>query len=135
MDGETARDFDDAVLVRERADGGYELQVHIADVSEYVRPGSALDLEAHIRGTSVYFPDRAIPMLPHELSTGICSLRPIEDRLVLSCLMQFDAAGNIESFEVVEGVIRSARAHDVYRGARDHRGRRGDPRPLHPARA
>ncbi len=101
------------MLVRERADGdplgpGFELQVHIADVSEYVRPGSALDLEARIRGTSVYFPDRAIPMLPHELSTGICSLRPNEDRLVLSCLMQLDAAGNIESFEVVEGVIRSA---------------------------
>jgi ribonuclease R len=108
IDGETARDFDDAVLVRERAGGGYELQVHIADVSEYVRPGSALDLEARIRGTSVYFPDRAIPMLPHELSTGICSLRPNEDRLVLSCLMQLDSAANIESFEIVEGVIRSA---------------------------
>jgi ribonuclease R len=108
IDGETARDFDDAVLVRERADGGYELQVHIADVSEYVPPGSALDLEACIRGTSVYFPDRAIPMLPHELSTGICSLRPNEDRLVLSCIMQLDPAGNIESFEIVEGVIRSA---------------------------
>jgi ribonuclease R len=108
IDGETARDFDDAVLVRERAGGGYELQVHIADVSEYVRPGSALDLEARIRGTSVYFPDRAIPMLPQELSTDICSLRPNEDRLVLSCLMQLDAEGNIESFEIVEGVIRSA---------------------------
>ena len=108
IDGETARDFDDAVLVRERDSGGYELQVHIADVSEYVRPGSALDLEARIRGTSVYFPDRAIPMLPQELSTDICSLRPNEDRLVLSCLMQLDAAGNIESFEIVEGVIRSA---------------------------
>jgi ribonuclease R len=107
IDGETARDFDDAVLVRDRADGGYELQVHIADVSEYVLPGSALDLEARVRGTSVYFPDRAIPMLPHELSTGICSLRPNEDRLVLSCIMQLDAAGNIESFEIVEGVIRS----------------------------
>ncbi|MGO8934135.1 MAG: ribonuclease R family protein, partial [Terracidiphilus sp.] len=108
IDGETARDFDDAVLVREHAEGGYELQVHIADVSEYVRPGSALDLEARIRGTSVYFPDRAIPMLPQELSTDICSLRPNEDRLVLSCIMQLDAAGNIESFEIVEGVIRSA---------------------------
>ena len=108
IDGETARDFDDAVLVRERADGGYELQVHIADVSEYVLPGSALDLEARIRGTSVYFPDRAIPMLPQELSTDICSLRPNEDRLVLSCIMQLNAAGNIESFEIVEGVIRSA---------------------------
>jgi ribonuclease R len=109
IDGETARDFDDAVLVRERAHGaGYELQVHIADVAEYVRPNSALDLEARMRGTSVYFPDRAIPMLPQELSTDICSLRPNEDRLVLSCIMQLDAAGRIESFEIVEGVIRSA---------------------------
>jgi ribonuclease R len=108
IDGETARDFDDAVLVKDRADGGYELQVHIADVAEYVRAGSDLDLEARLRGTSVYFPDRAIPMLPHELSTDICSLRPDEDRLVLSCLMQLDAAGCIESYEIVEGVIRSA---------------------------
>ena len=108
IDGETARDFDDAVLVTDRNDGGYELQVHIADVAEYVRPATDLDLEARLRGTSVYFPDRAIPMLPQELSTNICSLRPGEDRLVLSCLMQLDASGRIESYEVVEGVIRSA---------------------------
>ncbi len=108
IDGETARDFDDAVLVHERADGGYELQVHIADVAEYVRAGTDLDLEARLRGTSVYFPDRAIPMLPQELSTDICSLRPSEDRLVLSCIMQLDSEGRIESYEIVEGVIRSA---------------------------
>ncbi|MDR3752664.1 MAG: VacB/RNase II family 3'-5' exoribonuclease [Terracidiphilus sp.] len=108
IDGETARDFDDAVLVTDRADGGYELQVHIADVAEYVQPNSGLDLEARLRGNSVYFPDRAIPMLPQELSTDICSLRPHEDRLVLSCIMQLDAAGRIESYEIVEGVIRSA---------------------------
>ena len=108
IDGETARDFDDAVLVTERADGGYELQVHIADVAEYVREGTDLDLEARLRGTSVYFPDRAIPMLPQELSTDICSLRPGEDRLVLSCILQLDAEGRIESYEIVEGVIRSA---------------------------
>jgi ribonuclease R len=109
IDGETARDFDDAVLVTERAHGaGYELQVHIADVSEYVRPGTDLDLEARLRGTSVYFPDRAIPMLPQELSTDICSLRPGEDRLVLSCVMQLDASGRIESYEIAKGVIRSA---------------------------
>jgi ribonuclease R len=108
IDGETARDFDDAVLATERADGGYELQVHIADVTEYVRAGTDLDLEARLRGTSVYFPDRAIPMLPQELSTDICSLRPGEDRLVLSCLMQLDASGRIESYEIVEGTIRSA---------------------------
>ena len=108
IDGETARDFDDAVLVEERADGGYELEVHIADVAEYVRPGTDLDLEARLRGTSVYFPDRAIPMLPQELSTDICSLRPGEDRLVLSCVMQLDLAGNIQSYEISEGVISSA---------------------------
>jgi ribonuclease R len=108
IDGETAKDFDDAVLVRERSDGGYELQVHIADVAEYVCAGTDLDLEARLRGTSVYFPDRAIPMLPQELSTGICSLRPDEDRLVLSCIMQLDGSGRIEGYEIVEGVIRSA---------------------------
>ena len=108
IDGETARDFDDAVLVRDRPDGGFELQVHIADVSQYVQPGSDLDLEARLRGTSVYFPDRAIPMLPQELSTDVCSLRPKEDRLVLSCLMQLGPTGRIESFGIVEGVIRSA---------------------------
>jgi ribonuclease R len=108
IDGETARDFDDAVLVTENADGGFELQVHIADVAEYVRAGTDLDLEARLRGTSVYFPDRAIPMLPQELSTDICSLLPGEARLVLSCVMQLDAGGRIESYEIGEGVIRSA---------------------------
>src|SRR6201996_9020265 len=108
IDGETAKDFDDAVLVRESA-GGYELQVHIADVAQYVVPGSPLDLEARLRGTSVYFPDRAVPMLPQELSSDICSLRPAEDRLVLSCIMQLDRHGAILSYEVLEGVIRSAR--------------------------
>ena len=108
IDGATARDFDDAVLVREHADGGWELQVHIADVAEYVRPGTDLDLEARLRGTSVYFPDRAIPMLPQELSTDICSLRPAEDRLVLSCLMRLTEDARIASFEIVEGIIRSA---------------------------
>jgi len=108
IDGETARDFDDAVLVTDRPGGGFELQVHIADVAEYVLPNFALDREARLRGTSVYFPDRAIPMLPQELSTGICSLRPHEDRLVLSCIIELNSTGRIESFEIVEGVIRSA---------------------------
>jgi ribonuclease R len=108
IDGETARDFDDAVLVKEHADGSWDLQVHIADVAEYVRPGTDLDLEARLRGTSVYFPDRAIPMLPHELSTDICSLRPGEDRLVLSCLMRLTPDARVESYSIVEGVIRSA---------------------------
>ncbi|MGA7525005.1 MAG: RNB domain-containing ribonuclease [Acidobacteriaceae bacterium] len=109
IDGETARDFDDAVLVRRSDDDTWELQVHIADVAQYVRPGSALDLEARLRGTSVYFPDRAIPMLPQEISTDICSLRPDEDRLVLSCLMRIDPQGEILGYEVTEGVIRSSR--------------------------
>jgi ribonuclease R len=109
IDGESARDFDDAVLVRRRDDGLWELQVHIADVAQYVRPGTTLDLEARLRGTSVYFPDRAIPMLPQELSTDICSLRPDEDRLVLSCLMRIDPQGDILDYEITEGVIRSAR--------------------------
>ena len=110
IDGETARDFDDAVLVEhDAATGNWRLQVHIADVAHYVRPGTALDLEARLRGNSVYFPDRAIPMLPQELSTDLCSLRPNEDRLVLSCLMNIDASGNVTGYEVTEGVIRSAR--------------------------
>ena len=109
IDGETAKDFDDAVLVRPLQDGGYELQVHIADVSHYVRPGTALDLEARLRGNSVYFPDRAIPMLPMELSTDVCSLRPGEERLVLSCIMQLGPDGTVLASEVCEGVIRSAR--------------------------
>ena len=109
IDGETARDFDDAVLVRSLPNGNNELQVHIADVSWYVRPGSALDTEARMRGTSVYFPDRAVPMLPHALSSGMCSLLPNEDRLVLSCIMEIDPRGEIVGYRVTEGVIRSVR--------------------------
>ena len=109
IDGETARDFDDAVLVTPLRNGNWELQVHIADVSHYVRPGTALDLEARLRGTSVYFPDRAVPMLPPQLSSGMCSLRPNEDRLVLSCVMEIDGRGEVLGYEVCEGIIRSAR--------------------------
>ncbi len=108
IDGETARDFDDAVTVRHLANGNFELQVHIADVAQYVTPDSALDQEARLRGTSVYFPDRAVPMLPLELSTDICSLRPHLDRLALSCVMQIDPRGEIVGCELSEGVIRSA---------------------------
>jgi ribonuclease R len=108
IDGETARDFDDAVTVRHLSDGNFELQVHIADVAQYVTPDSALDQEARLRGTSIYFPDRAVPMLPLELSTDICSLRPQVDRLVLSCVMQIDPRGEILGCELSEGVIRSA---------------------------
>jgi len=108
IDGETARDFDDAVLVRMLPNNNFELQVHIADVAQYVTPGSALDQEARVRGTSVYFPDRAVPMLPLELSTDICSLRPHLDRLVLSCIMEIDHRGEIVNYDLTEGVIRSA---------------------------
>jgi ribonuclease R len=108
IDGETARDFDDAVTVTQLPNGNYELQVHIADVAQYVTENSALDQEARLRGTSVYFPDRAVPMLPLELSTDICSLRPHVDRLVLSCVMEIDHRGEIVGYEVNEGVIRSA---------------------------
>lgn len=107
IDGETARDFDDAVYVAARP-GGYELQVHIADVAHYVRRGSELDREARLRGTSVYFPNRAVPMLPEALSNGICSLNPRVDRLVMSAIMQIDATGKVTSAEFTPGVIRSA---------------------------
>ena len=108
IDGETARDFDDAVWVDKLAGGNYALHVHIADVSHYVRPGSAIDDEARERGTSVYFPDRAVPMLPFELSTDICSLRPNCDRLVISALLELDRQGEIVKQEFCRGVIRSA---------------------------
>src|SRR3989454_1037921 len=108
IDGETAMDFDDAVLGRKNADGTYELQVHIADVAHYVRPGSALDREAYERATSVYFPGTALPMLPHRLSNGICSLNPGVDRLVQSCLMTIDGRGKVVDYRFADGVIRSA---------------------------
>ncbi len=107
IDGETAKDFDDAVYVAPRAAGGFELQVHIADVAHYVHRGSELDHEARLRGTSVYFPDRAIPMLPEELSNGICSLNPRVDRLVMSAILQIDADGKVVHAEFTPGVIRS----------------------------
>jgi len=108
IDGETARDFDDAVYVELMPNGHFQLQVHIADVSAYVRPGSALDREARLRGTSVYFPDRAVPMLPEAISNGICSLRPGEDRLVLSVLMEIDREGTVLNADFRQGIIRSA---------------------------
>ena len=108
IDGETARDFDDAVYVEKRGDGGWHLQVHIADVANYVSTLTALDNEARLRGTSVYFLHRAVPMLPEELSNGICSLNPHEDRLVMSALMEFDAAGRMTGSRMASGVIRSA---------------------------
>jgi len=108
IDGETAKDFDDAVYVERLDNGHYRLQVHIADVAHYVRPGTALDREARLRGTSVYFPDRAVPMLPLELSNGICSLNPHVERLVMSALMEIDPDGRTVAYELVPGIIRSA---------------------------
>jgi len=108
IDGETARDFDDAVHVSALPEGHFELQVHIADVAHYVRRASALDREAHLRGTSVYFPNRAVPMLPEELSNGICSLNPQVDRLVMSVIMEMDAAGKMTRADFTPGVICSA---------------------------
>jgi ribonuclease R len=107
IDGETARDFDDAVWVDRLANGHWALHVHIADVGHYVRPGSPIDREARLRGTSVYFPDRAVPMLPLELSTDQCSLRPHEDRLVMSALLEIDHQGDVVAQDFTRGVIRS----------------------------
>jgi ribonuclease R len=108
IDGETARDFDDAVWVNRLPNGNYELHVHIADVSHYVRPGSSIDAEARLRGTSVYFPDRAVPMLPFELSTNICSLVPRADRLTVSAVLEFDRQGDVVAQDFHPSVIRSA---------------------------
>ncbi len=108
IDGETAKDFDDAVYVERVPGGNYLLQVHIADVAHYVRPGTPLDREARLRGTSVYFPDRAVPMLPLDLSNGICSLNPRVDRLVMSALMEIDAEGRTVACELAPGIMRSA---------------------------
>jgi ribonuclease R len=106
IDGENARDFDDAVLV-EPAAGGFLLTVAVADVAHYVTPGSPLDLEARARGTSVYFPDRVLPMLPEGLSNEICSLRPGEDRLVKAVRLDIDAHGRVRRATFHEAVIRS----------------------------
>jgi ribonuclease R len=107
IDGEDARDFDDAVYVSSRRRGGWRLIVAIADVSHYVQPGTALDNEAHRRGNSVYFPNRVVPMLPEALSNGLCSLNPKVDRLCLYCDMLVSANGRISRFVFREGVMRS----------------------------
>ena len=107
IDGESARDFDDAISLKRTLSGNFLLGVHIADVSHYVREGTALDSDAYARGTSVYFPDRSIPMLPPRLSSGICSLMPGVDRLVLSALIEIDPGGKIIGKRFTRGVMRS----------------------------
>jgi ribonuclease R len=107
IDGEHARDFDDAITLEKLSNGNYWLGVHIADVSHYVNEGSALDEEAYERGTSVYFTERAVHMFPSELATGLCSLNPHVDRLVHSCLMEVDRRGHVVRYEMHDGVINS----------------------------
>ena len=107
IDGEDARDFDDAVYCRKRTLGGWRVYVAIADVSHYVRTGTALDTEAHRRATSVYFPERVIPMLPEAISNGLCSLNPHVDRLVMVCEMTISSKGKLSGYEFYEGLIHS----------------------------
>src|SRR5207342_255232 len=107
IDGEHARDFDDAITIEKLPNGHYWLGVHIADVSHYVHEGSALDREAYERATSVYFPERAVHMFPAELATGLCSLNPQVDRLVQTCLMEVDRRGAVVRSEFHDGVINS----------------------------
>jgi ribonuclease R len=113
VDPETARDHDDAISLDRLAGGGWKLAVHIADVAHYVRPGSALDQEGYLRGTSVYFPDRVVPMLPHALSSGICSLVENQDRLTQTVVLELDAKARVRKAEFHDGVIKS-RARMTY---------------------
>ncbi|PYQ16695.1 MAG: ribonuclease R, partial [Acidobacteria bacterium] len=108
IDPETARDHDDAVAIERAPNGHWRLAVHIADVAQYVRPGTALDQEAYLRGTSVYFPDRVVPMLPHALSSHICSLVEGQDRLTQGVVLELDPRGRVRKAEFHDGIIRSA---------------------------
>ena len=114
IDSAETKDIDDAISLTKTPDGGFELGVHIADVSNYVKPGSELDNEAFNRATSVYYADQVVPMLPKQLSNGICSLNEGEDRLAFSCLMRLDENGEIRSYKFVKSVICS-RVKGVYK--------------------
>ncbi|MBR0277560.1 MAG: ribonuclease R [Clostridia bacterium] len=114
IDGDDSKDFDDAVSIKKFKNGKFELGVHIADVSYYVKENSALDEEAFNRGTSLYLVDNVVPMLPEKLSNNICSLNPESPRLTLSCIMKIDSAGNVEKYDICETVIKSS-ARMTYR--------------------
>jgi ribonuclease R len=129
IDGDDARDFDDAIGIRPRPEGGFEVGVHIADVGHYVRPGTALDREALARATSVYLPDQVVPMLPEALSNNLCSLNPHRDRLAFSVILDFDERGEVVGTRIHKSVIRSVQ-RCTYRAVQKLLDGSGDPEAM-----